>query len=257
MAAASAAAKKPARPAARRPRPAGTRSARNAEALQRARDSHKGTARSAPARRKSGPAARPKVARKVAAPRKPVAPRKAAAPRVAPRPLARVATGGASAVLDGLLRGRGWVVLVGALLAGIVFLNVSVLELNRGIARTDAKASALERGNSRMRERVATLDSAERIQRLAEMRGFVLPRPGDVTYLSPDRKDARAAVTRMQAPMPSPQPTAPPATEPVATPAPTTTEPTPTATPTATPAPAPAPAVQTEPVAATAPAATP
>jgi len=107
-------------------------------------------------------------------------------------------------VLDGLLRGRAWVVLVGALLAGIVFLNVSVLELNRGIARTDAKATALERKNSSLRERVATLDSAERIQRVAETRGFILPRPADVTYLRPKRSDAKLAATRIQPAAPQP-----------------------------------------------------
>jgi cell division protein FtsL len=134
-----------------------TRAARNARALERAR-----TAPVAP-RRKSGPVRRPSP---VAAP---------AAPRVA-----RV---GAALVLDRLLRGRAWVVLVGALLAGIVFLNVSVLELNRGIAQTDAKSAMLERTNSSLRERVATLSSTERIQQLAQQRGYVLPQPGDVTYL--------------------------------------------------------------------------
>jgi hypothetical protein len=191
-------ARKPAtRTAPRGPKTAGTRAARNARALDRARSTHRSPARVAPTapRRKSGPAKpRPARGRTVAAPRK-------QAPRVTASPLARAAQGGASVVLDSLLRGRGWVVLVGALLAGIVFLNVSVLELNRGIARTDARATALERKNSVMRERVASLDSAERIQRLAETQGFILPQPGDVTYLSPDReRDARLAVTRMQSP---------------------------------------------------------
>src|ERR671929_166822 len=47
--------------------------------------------------------------------------------------VARVAHGGAALVLDRVLRGRTWIGVVAALLAGIVFLNVSVLELNRGI----------------------------------------------------------------------------------------------------------------------------
>jgi cell division protein FtsB len=152
-----------------------TRAARNARAIERAR-----TAPVAP-RRKSGPVANPRP--------KPVA---------APAP--RVARVGASLVLDRLLRGRAWVVLVGALLAGIVFLNVSVLELNRGIARTDAKAAVLERTNSSLRERVATLNSAERIQRLAEQRGYILPQPGDVTYLNPNTANARLAAQRLQQP---------------------------------------------------------
>jgi cell division protein FtsL len=154
---------------------AATRAARNARALDRAR-----TAPAAP-RRKSGPAPRPV--------RKPVA---APAPRVA-----RVAQGSASVVLDQLLRGRTWVVVIGALLAGIVFLNVSVLQLNRGIASTDAKTAVLERTNSSLRERVATLNSAERIQRLAQQSGYILPQPGDVTYLRPSTGNARLAAQRI------------------------------------------------------------
>ncbi len=137
------------------------------------------------------------------------------------------------------------------LLAGIVFLNVSVLELNRGIAQTDAAAAKLERKNSLLRERVATLDSAERIQELAEARGFVLPPPGDVTYLKPNReRDARLAATRIETPAetvavaPAPIPEPEPVPEPVATEPPVQTEPVaattpdPSAIPTATAEPA-------------------
>jgi cell division protein FtsL len=159
---------------------AATRNARNARALERAR-----TAPVAP-RRKSGPATRPRPVRKpVAAP----------APRVA-----RIAQGSASLLLDRLLRGRAWVALVGVLLAGIVFLNVSVLELNRGIAQTDAKSATLERTNSTLREQVATLSSTERIQRLAEQKGYVLPQPGDVTYLHGSRSAAKLAAQKIQPP---------------------------------------------------------
>ena len=182
--------------AARKP---ATRAQRNTQALQRARTAHSTkTARPAPAtpRRKSGPVRKPVQKRAVA---KPV--------------LAR----GATVVLDNVLRGRAWVFVVGVLLAGIVFLNVSVLELNRGIASTSAKTDKLERKNSKLRGRVAQLDSAERIQRLAEARGYVLPQPGDVIYLKPHRaRDARLAAVRIPPPADettTPEPVAP---EPVA-----------------------------------------
>jgi cell division protein FtsL len=170
-----------------------TRAARNARALERAR-----TAPAAP-RRKSGPVRKPSAA---------------------PVPVRRVA---GSLVLDRLLRGRTWVVVIGALLAGIVFLNVSVLQLNRGIATTDSKAATLERTNSSLRERVATLNSAERIQRLAEQRGYILPQPGDVSYLKPaSPAQARLAAQRITAPTPvsATPPTATTATTPTTTPAP-------------------------------------
>ena len=213
MAAAAPARKKP---AARRPQTASTRSTRNAQALQRARTTHKTKVHTAPARRKSGPVAKPK-----AAPRPKTAQPRQKPQRVA-RPIARVAHSGGSVLLDRLLRGRAWVFLIGALLAGIVFLNVSVLELNRGIAQTDAAAEKLERKNSLLRERVASLDSAERIQDLAEARGYVLPAPGDVEYLEPNRaKDSKLAAQRIEettepaAPLPAaPLPAAPQETTP-------------------------------------------
>ena len=194
--AAAAAARKPAtkRPAKAK---APARAQRNASALERARTAHATkTARTAPAtpRRKSGPVRKPATA-KPRVVRKPVPAKRTVAP------IARVAQGGTSLFLDGILRGRAWVFVIGVLLAGIVFLNVSVLELNRGIASTTAKTDELQRANSTLRDRVAKLDSAERIQRLAEARGFVLPQPGDVTYLDPrPEHDAKLAVVRIQRP---------------------------------------------------------
>src|SRR5947209_5396759 len=132
-----------------------------AQALREA-PAHAPRRRQAPPRRRSGPARRP--SRPMTRARRPQRSRGAAA-------------------LDRLLRGRGWVMLIAALLAGIVFLNVSVLELNRGIATTTSRAAQLEAQNSQLRSRLATVASAEAIQRAAEARGFVLPEPGDIGYL--------------------------------------------------------------------------
>lgn len=162
----------------------------------------------APARRKSGPAAPP---RKPATTRTRTASKsRKRAPAVsgalsgplatvaaAPRTALKAATSGA--LLDRLLRGRGWVVCVGVLLAGIVFFNVSLLELNSGITRTSAKSSALKRENAQLRARVAELGSSERIQRLAEARGMYLPAPGDVNYGRSDfEADGRRAARRLR-----------------------------------------------------------
>src|SRR5205823_13107179 len=102
-----------------------------------------------------------------------------------------------------------------------------VLELNRGIARTDAQSAALERTNSSLRARVAKLDSGERIQVLAAARGFVMPQPGDVTYVRDRASNARLAVQRMTDPSPPTTTTATPTTS--------TTTSTPTSTTTSTP----------------------
>lgn len=167
--------------------------------------------RNARPRARTAAAQRPQAARTAPlAPRRKSGPAPRRAPVAAPPPaaVARIAQGSATLLLDRLLRGRAWVALVGILLTGIVFLNVSVLELNRGIARSDAQSATLERTNSSLRSRVAGLDSTERIQRLAEARGFILPQPGDVTYLRPGgAAEARLAAARVQPPAAGTQPT--------------------------------------------------
>ena len=140
-------------------------------------------------------------ARPVTAPRtrpRPVHPRRrsgATIPRVLEAPTARL--------LDALLLGRTWIVTIGVLLAGIVFLQVSLLGLNQGITRDSARAQTLAQQNAQLRLAVARLASSDRIQQLAEKRGMVMPAPAAVTYLRAHRSDAkRAAQATQQAPAP-------------------------------------------------------
>jgi cell division protein FtsL len=106
-------------------------------------------------------------------------------------------------LLDRLLLGPAYIALVGLLLAGIVFFNVGVLELNHGIAGTDLRATQLERENAQLTQTLATLASSERIQQRAIARGLVLPQPGDVHYLHTTRHDALRALQVMTAPNPA------------------------------------------------------
>ena len=127
----------------------------------------------APARRRSGRTAPPARRRPaVAAPRTGLA-----------HALGRFVEARTAGLLDRLLRGRLWVGFVGVLLVGIVFLNVSLLQLNQDIARTSVHAAALERQNSGLRERLAAMDSVDRIIRVAQARGMVMPPPGEYRYL--------------------------------------------------------------------------
>src|SRR5438309_12039728 len=119
----------------------------------------------APARRRSGPVAPARRSRPAAQPRP-----------GAPAALARFVEASTNGLLDRLLRGRLWVGCIGVLLAGIVFLNVSLLELNQDIAHTSAHAAALERQNSGLRERLAAMDSVDRTIRVAQTRGMVMRR---------------------------------------------------------------------------------
>ena len=149
-------------------------------------------------------------------------------------------------MLDALLQGRAWILLVGLLLAGIVFFNVDLLRLNRSIAVTSEQSEAVSRENARLRRELARLGSSERVQKTALERGLVLPAPGDVRFRDAGDRDARRALANMKAPgkgeeaapTTGPTPTAAPTpvtpTAPATTPAPVTT---PTPPPAATPAP--------------------
>ena len=149
-----------------------------------------------PARRRSGPV-----------PQKAIPARPAPVPRGArPRALAQA---GAAVVLDRLLRGRAWVVCVGVLLVGIVFLNVALLELNKGITRNSDRTADLKRDNAELRLKVARLGSSERIQRMAVEKGLVLPLPGRVRYKRPRAGDSREALRTMTEPRERPVAAAP------------------------------------------------
>jgi cell division protein FtsL len=171
--------------------------------------------------------------------------------RVLNAPFARATRARTGSVLDALLSGRGWIALVFVLLAGIVFFNVDLLQMNRDIARNADRISALKRANARLLLDEARLASSERIQEAAAQLGFVLPAPGEVRYLKArPTRDAGQAVKRITAPnltFVAPEPVAPepvaPSTDPTVTdPAaadPATTapaDPAATATPTTAPA---------------------
>ena len=163
-------------------------------------------------RRVSGPVRRaPAAQAAVAYPRPPRAPS---------RPPLRVVAGGAeialrvadvalnvsgSRAMDRLVRSRGWIVIVGVGLVGIVAMQVSMLKLNAGIGRAVETVNTLERTNASLRGEISRLSDGGRIQSMAGVKGFVMPAPADVTYLrsrSP-RADGTRAARRMTAPDPA------------------------------------------------------
>jgi cell division protein FtsL len=196
---------------------------------------------SAPARRKTRRTAaaparhatrrRPAASRRASAGARRVsgaAPAVALPVRVLNAPFARAARRGTSGMLDALLAGRGWIALVFVLLAGIVFFNVDLLQMNREIAGNAEKISTLKRQIARNRLDVARLASSERIQESAAQLGLVLPAPGDVRYLKArPRLDPHQAAKRITAPNTAyvplepidnaPDPVVPTVTDPTAT----------------------------------------
>ncbi len=186
---------------------------------------HGGAARPAPARRPQQRPARPQ--RRVSGRAAPAPARNgtvALPVRVGNAPFARTLRSRTSGVLDALLAGRGWIVLVGVLLVGIVFFNVDLLRMNREIALTAEKSTALKRDNARLRQEAALLGSSERIRDAATELGLVLPGAGDVRYLKAHPEfDARKAARTIVEP-----------TEVAALPVETVIEPPTATTPTAT-----------------------
>ena len=167
--------------------PAGTVAARRAAA--RAAPAR----RRAPARRASGPlAARavanvatrvaPRVPRRVSGPARPRTARPAAQP-LGVRLAAFASTLPDRSVVDRLVRGQGWIALVGTLLIGLVAMQVSLLKLNAGIGSSVERAAALERTNGELRAQVSQLESGERIQDNAASLGMVMPPAGQISYL--------------------------------------------------------------------------
>jgi cell division protein FtsL len=136
--------------------------------------------------------------------------------RVHRKPAGRVAALPRGArVLDALLTGRIWIGLVGVLLAGIVFFNVDLLQMNREITQMAGKATEIKRQNDRLRHDYARLASSERIQEAAAALGLVYPAAGEVRYLESNPKlDAHNASKRIIEPTgtTTPAPVAPTST---------------------------------------------
>jgi hypothetical protein len=104
-------------------------------------------------------------------------------------------------VVDRLLRGRVWIWLIGALLGGIVAMQVSLLKLNTGISRAVTTTATLERQNANLQAHIGRLSSSERIRAAALEKGMVMPLAGAVEFLRarPGRDD-RLAPRRMTPP---------------------------------------------------------
>jgi cell division protein FtsL len=176
------------------------------------------------------------------------------APGRAPRALRLVHGLARGRLLDRLLRVRLVIAIVGVLLTGIVFTQVSLLKLNSSIGRAVESASTLQRQNAALGASVSRLSSGERIQAAARRLGMVMPSASQLRFVQvrPERDPGKAIRTlrnpKAQPPAPAPAPVVQaPTTTTTTTPttaaptrttttAPTTTAPTTTTPTTTTPA---------------------
>lgn len=104
-----------------------------------------------------------------------------------------------SGLMVRLTRGRLWIGLLAALLAGIVALNVLSLGFSASASRMATQADALERKSSVLRARLAKRLSSERVGSAAASLGLYTPEPGEITYLETSERDAETAARRIEA----------------------------------------------------------
>jgi hypothetical protein len=147
-----------------------------------------------PQRRTSGPA---RSARPVAVPRR------AVHDTLGARALAWLRTLPDHRLLDRLIGGRVWIVLLGGLLVGIVTLQLTMLRLNAGIGRAVERTTQLEQRNAALRLSISELSDTTRIVGLAAQMGYVMPPQGSPRFLSASAGDAATALTTMRVPDPN------------------------------------------------------
>ena len=157
---------------------------------------HANRARQAPARRTA--------TRRVSGPLRPIpvaAPAGGAVRRGSTGVFERIRALPETRLVDGLLRGRAWIWLIGILLGGIVAMQVSLLKLNAGISRAVTTASTLERQNADFEAQIARLSAGSRVRDTAATENMVTPAPGTIEFLRarPER-DSRLAARRMVPP---------------------------------------------------------
>src|SRR3954466_12707445 len=103
--------------------------------------------------------------------------------------------------VDRLLRSRACIWVIGALLGGIVAMQVSLLRLNSGISRAVQTQDTLVKQNADLEAAIAGLTSGERVRGAALKDHMVAPPAGEPRYLTarPD-SDALRALKRMRPP---------------------------------------------------------
>jgi len=125
----------------------------------------------------------------------------------APAPLGLILARRAAALpdarlLDRLARGRLWIALLAVGLAGVVFLQISLLKLNTGISRGVQTAQTLDRQNTELKLDLSRLAGGERVQDSAAAMGFVVPVTGQPKFLDAARASATRAAANVTPPAP-------------------------------------------------------
>ena len=180
----------------------------------------------------SAPAAAPAVRARTHAPSRPLAPvrgpRRVSGPARTPRPARPDAPGrtalpggarygglllgalelvrrvSSHRLLDRLIRGRAWIVLVAFALLGIVTLQLALLKLNTGIGRSIERAAVLQNQNAAISIENSELASGGKVEASAAHLGMTPVPTSMIKFLSVHpRQDAERAASVLSAPLQS------------------------------------------------------
>jgi hypothetical protein len=106
-------------------------------------------------------------------------------------------------LLDRAIRSRAWILILGAMLAGIVAIQVEVLKFGSSIGHSLQRVTALQSRNEQLRASVASLADDQRIERLAANQGMVMAPPDGIGFLSSrSGANVKQAVANIHAPNP-------------------------------------------------------
>ncbi len=160
----------------------------------RSRPAPKGRAVAAPAPARKAPAraprrAKPKTKRAVGGQLIPLAGRTAVAVGQIPD----------SGLVVRLTRGRAWIALLGALLAGIVALNVVTLSFAASSGRIDAQITVLDQENSILGGRDARLYGTGAMRNAAGALGLAMPSSDEIHFTDAGADDVAVAAQRLAA----------------------------------------------------------
>ena len=108
--------------------------------------------------------------------------------RSGPRGALAGAGSGIVAVLVRAFSGRRLILLLGASLIGLVFLQVNLLRINTTMSADVEKAQMLQRDNASKRALIAQMGAGRRIEDAAAGLGMVMPAATEVCYLRIGRK---------------------------------------------------------------------
>lgn len=103
-----------------------------------------------------------------------------------------------SSLIVRLTRGRGWIGVLCALLAGIVTLNVFSLSISTTSGRVTQQISELERSNSALRAALADELSASRVEETAAEMGLYTPAGDEFIYLDQSEDDLDKLVSLLE-----------------------------------------------------------